>query len=207
MKKRVQIYRSALLILGSIISAYGITMAVGAGFGGATLVVLWQGLALTCGISLGLASFLVAMAMIGFSLVYDRKQIRLGTVIYQLLYSGFVDVFYPLQVYPDILWIRLALMTAGIVIFAAGTGAYAAADLGRGSYEALTFSLAEKNHWAVSHVRMSLDFLMVVFGLLLGGTFGLCTVVTVLCSGPIIQWSAAFFMNGWKGKGEIGNGI
>lgn len=207
MKKRVLIYRSVLLTLGSIVSAYGITLAAGAGFGGATLVVLWQGLALTGGISLGQASFLVAAAMIGFSLVYDRKQIRLGTVVYQILYSGFVDVFYPLHVYPDMLWMRLALMTAGIVIFAAGTGAYAAADLGRGSYEALTFSLAEKNHWAVSRVRMSLDFLMVVSGLLLGGTFGLCTVVTVLCSGPIIQWSAAFFMNGWKRKGDIGNGL
>lgn len=44
MKRRVRLYRNALLVLGSIVSAYGITMAAGAGFGGATLVVLWQGL-------------------------------------------------------------------------------------------------------------------------------------------------------------------
>ena len=33
-----------------------------------------------------------------------------------------------------------------------GTGFYAAASLGRGSYEALTFSLAEKNGWQIKAV-------------------------------------------------------
>ena len=33
----------AILVIGSIIAAYGITLALYAGFGGATLAVLWQG--------------------------------------------------------------------------------------------------------------------------------------------------------------------
>jgi len=45
-----------------------------------------------------------------------------------------------------------------------GTGVYAAASLGRGSYEALTFSLAEKNGWQVKAVRMILDIVMVLTG-------------------------------------------
>ena len=34
---------------------------------------------------------------------------------------------------------------------------------------------------------MVLDVLMVVIGVLLGGKFGICTVATVLLSGPVIQ--------------------
>ena len=34
---------------------------------------------------------------------------------------------------------------------------------------------------------MVLDVLMVVIGVLLGGSFGVCTIVTVLVSGPVIQ--------------------
>ena len=79
-------------------------------------------------------------------------------------------------------------MLVGIVLFAVGTGLYAAADLGRGSYEAVTFALAEKNHWQVKVVRMILDAAMVVIGVILGGKFGVCTVVTVIVSGPIIQF-------------------
>lgn len=58
---------------------------------------------------------------------------------------------------------------------------------GRGSYEAVTFSLAEKNGLKIKIVRMVLDILMVVIGVLLGGKFGICTVATVLLSGPVIQ--------------------
>ena len=55
------------------------------------------------------------------------------------------------------------------------------------SYEAVTFSLAEKNWWKIKIVRMVLDIIMVIIGVLLGGKFGICTIVTVLLSGPIIQ--------------------
>ena len=32
-----------IIVIGSIVAAYGITLALYAGFGGATLAVLWQG--------------------------------------------------------------------------------------------------------------------------------------------------------------------
>ena len=36
---------------------------------------------------------------------------------------------------------------------------------------------------------MILDATMVVIGVILGGKFGVCTVVTVIVSGPIIQFT------------------
>lgn len=78
-------------------------------------------------------------------------------------------------------------MLLGILIFSFGTGLYSAADFGRGSYEAVTFSLAEKNNWKVKIVRMVLDLIVVIIGVLLGGKFGICTIATILLSGPIIQ--------------------
>ena len=51
----------AILVIGSIIAAYGITLALYAGFGGATLAVLWQGVARTFHISIGTASFVVVL--------------------------------------------------------------------------------------------------------------------------------------------------
>ena len=37
-------------------------------------------------------------------------------------------------------------------------------------------------------VRMALDILVVVTGVLFGGKFGVCTLITVIISGPIIQF-------------------
>lgn len=179
-----------IIIVGSIIAAYGITLAMYAGFGGATLAVLWQGIAETFHISIGAASMIVAIIMILFAFFYDRSQIHVGTILYQIVYSFCVDLFADAHVYSTHLWVNALIMLLGIILFAIGTGLYAAASLGRGSYEALTFSLAEKNGWQVKKVRMILDILMVMVGVILGGKFGICTIATIVISGPIIQFTA-----------------
>ena len=180
--------RILIIIVGSIIAAYGITLALYAGFGGATLAVLWQGISKTFHISIGMASFVVALVMILFAVIYDRKQIYIGTVLYQIVYSLCVDLFANLHIYSRYMWINFFIMLAGVILFAAGTGLYASTSLGRGSYEAVTFALAEKNNWQVKIVRMILDVVMVVTGVLLGGSFGVCTIVTIIVSGPVIQF-------------------
>ena len=131
----------------------------------------------------------LAIVEILFVLIYDRSQIHIGTILYQIVYSLCVDMFAQMHVYSKYMWLNMLIMLVGIVLFAVGTGLYAAADLGRGSYEAVTFALAERNHWQVKKVRMILDAAMVVIGVILGGKFGVCTVVTVIISGPIIQFT------------------
>ena len=170
-----------IIVTGSVVAAYGITLALYAGFGGATLAVLWQGISKTFHVSIGTASMIVAIVMIVFAFFYDRSQIHIGTILYQIVYSFCVDLFANAHVYSTHIWVNALIMLLGIVLFAIGTG----------SYEALTFSLAEKNNWQVKIVRMVLDIVMVVTGVMLGGKFGICTIVTILISGPVIQFTAA----------------
>lgn len=191
MSKSEWMKKIIIIVVGSIIAAYGITLALYAGFGGATLAVLWQGISKTFHISIGMASLIVAIVMIVFVFFYDRSQIHIGTILYQIVYSLCVDLFANAHVYSTHLWVNALIMLLGILIFAVGTGFYAAASLGRGSYEALTFSLAEKNGWQVKVVRMILDVVMVIAGVLLGGKFGICTIVTIIISGPVIQFTAS----------------
>ena len=164
-----------IIVIGSIIAAYGITLALYAGFGGATLAVLWQGIAKTFHLSIGIASFIVALGMILFALIYDKSQIHVGTVLYQIVYSTCVDLFASCHVYSTYRWLNFFVMLLGVLLFAVGTGLYA-------------FALAEKNNWQGKIVRMALDILVVIIGVLLGGKFGICTIITVIISGPIIQF-------------------
>ena len=190
MSKTELVKKIIIIVISSIIAAYGITLALYAGFGGATLAVLWQGISKTFHISIGMASLTVAIGMIVFVFFYDRSQIHIGTILYQIVYSFCVDLFANAHVYSKQVWVNVFIMLLGVILFAVGTGFYAAASLGRGSYEALTFSLAEKNGWQVKVVRMILDILMVIVGVLLGGKFGICTIVTIIISGPVIQYIA-----------------
>lgn len=113
-----------LIVVGSVVAAYGITLALYAGFGGATLAVLWQGIFETFHISIGVASFVVALGMILFVLIYDRTQINIGTVLYQIIYSICVDLFADYHVYSHQTWINFLIMIFGVILFATGTGLY-----------------------------------------------------------------------------------
>lgn len=144
MKFKKYLIKTLTVIAGSIISAYGITLAIGAGFGGATLAILWQGLTNVTGMTIGTSSLVVAVAMIIFALFYDKKQINVGTILYQIIYSFFVDVFTKIQHYTDIKAVNFIIMLLGIIIFSFGTGLYSAADFGRGSYEGSHFRLQKK---------------------------------------------------------------
>ena len=188
MKKTEYAKKITVIIIGAIISAFGISIAINAGFGGATLAVLWQGTAKCLNMSIGTASAVVAAVMILFAFFYDRKQIHIGTVLYQIFYSGFVDIFSAnYETASGVL--NFFIMLGGILLFGAGTGMYAAANLGRGSYEAVTFAIAERNGFRTAYVRMALDAAVVLFGAAMGGSVGLCTVVTILVSGAVIQRS------------------
>ena len=85
------------VIVGTIIAAFGLDIAIYAGFGSATLAVLWQGIAKTIHITIGQASLIIATAMVVFCWFYDRKQIHIGTILYQVIYSFCIDLYVDLS--------------------------------------------------------------------------------------------------------------
>lgn len=187
--KKIKWNKIGIVILGSLISAYGITLALHAGFGSGTMAVLWQGMSIQFGITLGQASFILAVIMVAITALIDRKQIHLGTVIYQVVYSVFVDIFAHCVFYTGNHWINFFIMLLGAVIFPVGLAIYSYANYGRGSYEALTFALVNRTGKSIRLVRICLDLTLVVIGMLMGGKIGLCTFCIIAMSGYIIQFT------------------
>lgn len=84
MSKLEWVKKIVIIVFGSIVAAYGITLALYAGFGGATLAVLWQGISISFHISIGMASMIVAIIMIIFTFFYDRSQIHIAQFFIRL---------------------------------------------------------------------------------------------------------------------------
>lgn len=182
-----QIKRWLLFAAGTAIYAFGIDLGCHAGFGGTTLSTFWNGICLHIPITFGESSALVAAVMLIISFVLDKKQIRWGTLFYQIFYSICLDLFLPLLRYSDSAAINFLLMLLGILLYAVGAGICSYADIGKGPYEALTFALVSRFHISVKTSRMLLDALAVGMGWLLGAKVGICTVVALLISGKILQ--------------------
>ncbi len=176
-----------LLATGTAVYALGIDLGCHAGFGGTTLSTLWNGICLHIPVTFGEASLIVAAAMLIISFILDKKQIRWGTLFYQIFYSLCLDFFLPLLRYSDSAVANFLLMLLGILLYAIGAGICSYADVGKGPYEALTFAISGHFSVSVKASRMLLDAIAVVTGWLLGAEVGLCTIVALLISGKILQ--------------------
>ena len=150
MSRKKMILKLLTVIVGTVIAAFGLDIAIYAGFGSATLAVLWQGMAKTIRITIGQASLIIASAMVVFCWFYDRKQIHIGTILYQVIYSFCIDLFAPFLHYSSSKMVNFLIMICGLVIFSFGSALYSLADFGKGPYEALTFAFVHKNQWPMN---------------------------------------------------------
>ena len=73
---------------------------------------------------------------------------------------------------PGSLWLRVVLLTAGVVLQAAATAAYIGAQLGRGPRDGLMTGLARRTGRSLRLVRTLMELTVVAIGLLLGGVAG-----------------------------------
>jgi uncharacterized membrane protein YczE len=92
-------------------------------------------------------------------------------------------------VLPDVeaLPLRVGLVVAGVVLNALATAAYIGVHLGPGPRDGLMTGLVRRTGRSVRLVRTGIEVVVVVLGVLLGGTLGLGTVVYALGIGPLVQ--------------------
>ncbi|MBS7525129.1 YitT family protein [Fusibacter paucivorans] len=179
--------RWLLLVFGTMVAALGMSMITASGLGNVTLTVLWDGMHRHSPLSIGAASYVTSLLMILFSLVFDRSQVRLGTVVHFLLFGAFMDIFNAFQPQSSsAVWCILE-MSFGILLLGIGIGLYAYADLGRGPYEGIGFAIADKTGIELKYVRTLLDGLFALIGFLMGGLIGIATIANLLVCGYIIQ--------------------
>jgi uncharacterized membrane protein YczE len=94
-----------------------------------------------------------------------------------------------LAVLPDVdgLALRGALVIAGVVLNCVATAAYIGVRLGPGPRDGLMTGLVRRTGGSVRLVRTGIEVVVVVLGVLLGGTVGVGTLVYALAIGPLVQ--------------------
>ncbi len=94
-----------------------------------------------------------------------------------------------LAVLPEVTsWqLRVLLVVAGTVLNALATAAYIGVRLGPGPRDGLLTGLVRRTGGSLRLVRTALEVVVVLVGVLLGGTLGPATVVYALAIGPLVQ--------------------
>lgn len=185
-RRLVQLYAGLAL--------YGVSSAllVRGGLGLEPWGVLHQGLADRTGLSIGTVSIVVG-ALVLLVWIPIRQKPGLGTVSNVFVIGLAMDGTLALVPVTDGLPAGIALMVLGIVLNGAATGLYIAARFGPGPRDGLMTGLHRLTGRSIRLVRTAIEIVVVATGFLLGGSFGVGTILYALAIGPLAQFFLRFF--------------
>ncbi|MEX2551134.1 MAG: hypothetical protein WD638_12985 [Nitriliruptoraceae bacterium] len=173
------------LLFGLVLCGLGIASMVAADLGLGPWDVLHQGLSRLSGIPIGTVGILVGLGVLGAWLPL-RERPGLGTVLNVIVIGVVIDVTLLFLSTPQAWWFRAAMMLAGPVLFAVGSGFYIGAGLGAGPRDGVMTGLARRGV-PVGLARAAIELTVLVAGWTLGGTVGAGTVVFALGIGPLVH--------------------
>ncbi|ONI38908.1 hypothetical protein AN639_06195 [Candidatus Epulonipiscium fishelsonii] len=180
------------LLAGNIIIGFGIAIFIKANLGVDPFTMFNIGLSNTLNVNFSLIQWIVGFSILGVVFFIDKKKINIGTVANMIMVAPcieggawFLNNFTP-QINSLIVSIVVAII--GFIIFSIGIGMYLAANLGIAPYDLIFVILAERTPLSLRVSRIASDGFCFFVGFLLGGPFGLGTILCVFCVGPLIAY-------------------
>ncbi|MCM1268704.1 MAG: hypothetical protein NC302_12450 [Bacteroidales bacterium] len=197
MKRTIKevLLRVVILLVGLTIAHLGVTLFLLTNLGADPFNVLVQGIfrtvsamtgwsLLTHGYTHVAICFLIILAL----LVVDRSYIKIGTILCMVCGGPIIDFFTKMLQFlfpPErTLWFKLPILALGCVILAFGMTIVIKSDAGTGPNDLVALVISEKSHKKFSIVRIIVDVSFVAVGFLLGGAFGIGTIVCACLVGP-----------------------
>ena len=226
MKRSIReiLLRVLILMVGLTIAHFGVTLFLLSDLGADPFNVLVQGVCRTVesafqwGLSHGSIHRILCFLIILILLIVDRSYVKIGTLLCMFCGGPIIDFFTLLlgrflnEKSP--IWIRFVMLAAGCVILAFGMTMVIKSDAGTGPNDLVALVLSEKTKWRFGIVRICTDAAFVLVGFLLGGVFGVGTVVCAFLVGPVAdvflprneKWIKALLHKALRGKELEENG-
>ena len=185
----------ACLCAGFASSGISCSLYVSCGLGSDAFNVMTQGLSDTLHIQAGNAFYVIQGTMLALVLALRRREIGPGTLLGTFLVGAIMNLWSVLLtplLASSGFWVRLCCTAAAPVFTGLGISLVKRSGFGLTPCDILTLIF---HSWLprlqFRTVRMFYDGAMFLAGVLLGGTIGVGTVLSVLLTGPCIQAAAA----------------
>ncbi len=174
-----------ILIAGLWIFGTGDAILIAAGIGNTPWTVLAEGIALNIDWSVGQATFLVSILVLLLWIPLKEKP-GVGTILNAVFISLAIEVMVPLLPAPDSQALAVAQVLVGVLMIGIGSGIYLTANLGPGPRDGWMTGLQKTSGIPLARVRGGIEVSVLVFGVLLGGTFREGTILFAILIGPVV---------------------
>ncbi|MGA7097010.1 MAG: hypothetical protein WB245_05530 [Acidimicrobiia bacterium] len=178
--------RLTQLTFGLVLFGVGIGLMLQSGLGLPPWDVLHQGLAEQFGLTVGIWSIIVSVAVLALWLPL-HEHYGLGTLFNALIIGVVIDVTAAVVAEAGNNTIAGVMLVSGILAIGLASGLYIGAGLGPGPRDGLMTGIAKRGP-SIRLTRSVIEVTVLLIGWLLGGTFGIGTVVFALVIGPLVQF-------------------
>lgn len=179
-------------LLGCLIIQIGCAAVINANIGGDSCVVFIQGISKALNITVGSANYIFMFCALVLLSIFARNKISLGTFLATLAAGMFLDIaneaIQKLSIESMPFVVRILVVAISCVVISIGFSIQKTANLGVAPHDEIPFVISESFKIQYRWIRICLDLTYVVAGYLLGGVFGLGTIVATLLLGPTIQF-------------------
>lgn len=180
------------LVTGLTLFGVGIGLMLQSRLGLPPWDVLHQGLTEQFGLTVGIWSIIISFVVLLMWIPF-RERYGIGTILNAFIIGVVIDLTALAVPEPEAMWLRAGLLTVGILLIGFSSGMYIGANLGPGPRDGLMTAVSRRGI-SIRVTRWGLEILVLITGILLGGTFGIGTIAFAALIGPIVQ----FFLTRWS---------
>ncbi|SKB54598.1 Uncharacterized membrane protein YczE [Acetoanaerobium noterae] len=182
------------LMMGFILIAIGTNIMKASKLGLNSWGAFNEGLTVITGISFGRINQMIGIAVLIIA-IFIKIYPGIGTILNMYFIGLFIDIVDSLAFIgiPVDMPTRLIYLFVGLFIFHLGGYMYMSCELGCGPRDSLMIGLIKITGKPVSYIRTIIEATVLVLGILLGGTFGIGTIVNTFLGGPLLGAIYKFF--------------
>lgn len=150
--------------------------------------VFHQGLSKLIGLDIGLTSIIVSFIILTISFSLGEK-IGFGTLVNIILGGVFIDLINNSNIIPKANNIisGFLMILIGMIVMGIGCYFYIGCGLGCGPRDSTMIGFSKKTNKPVKVIKAVMEITVLIIGFILGGKFGVGTVITALFVGVFIE--------------------
>lgn len=183
-----------LLMVGLAIFALAIVLSLQSDLGANSWTVLHHGISLQTPLTLGTAGITVSMLVLVVSWLMGIPP-GFGTLMNITLIGIWTDVYLEFDLIPkaDDLPVQLAMLIGSAILLGFATALYIKTDFGAGPRDSFMLALARNTGLRIGVIRWGMEIAVVTVGILLGGSFGVGTIIFAILIGPSVDFFFRLF--------------
>ncbi|MEC7706574.1 MAG: hypothetical protein VX723_01285 [Candidatus Thermoplasmatota archaeon] len=175
-----------ILVFGLWVFGTGDAILIAAGIGNTPWTVLAEGIALNINWTVGQATFLVS-ALVLLLWIPLKEKPGLGTILNAIIIAAAIEIMVPRLPTPETQLLAISQVLLGVLLIGIGSGIYLTANLGPGPRDGWMTGLQRVSRIPIARVRGAIEVTVLLIGwLVLGGTFGIGTIVFAVLIGPVV---------------------